>query len=410
MVVLLKYLQIFVLGAFLVYGLSCSPSLSWVAAAHSPQDTVVVDLPGTGPRVVDSTSGKERWSVESGDGVPGFVVATSGILYASMSASHGGGTDVYAVHAGFGKAELVEHLPGVVVVGGLASSGEWLYLLRFESYPEPSSSLSPVGVITLSLPERWRGPPSPSTSLRDEGLGILSVDGRRWYQVRLAADGANPAAAELLVVTFHEGALTTQSRPFVLDQANIREKVPATASTLPLPMLADYHSLLLSPDGGTLYVIDYYAQAILVVDAIHPAVIQSVTYGRERFKRPLCAADLSPRGDRLYVLGNTGNHGDGILAFETSTRKLVGHFLPNEDLFCFTVSAGGDRVYALTLPSSPVVDPQLVTVDVLNGDEVRRVPLEIDEDCCGGIAAAVSSMDGVPALGRDGVPNARRRS
>jgi DNA-binding beta-propeller fold protein YncE len=157
-----------------------------------------------------------------------------------------------------------------------------------------------------------------------------------------------------------------------------------TVSVLSVPGRGAFSALLLSPDEQTLYAVDFTAQVINVVDPDENRLLRSVPFGRDRFKRPLCAAALSPGGDRLYLLANAdGTHGDGILAFDTASWRPVGHFLPGRDrLYCLAVSADGGSLYASTASDADGGEAALLTLDARSGEEQRRVALNLETGCC----------------------------
>lgn len=319
------------------------------AGPMTPQDTVVVQRLGL--QLLDPVTGEVRWSAENPRGVSGAVTTSAGVIFASVATADGGGTDVYAIPPGGATPERIAHVPGWAIVKGLGTDGDRLHLVEFANTSAEGMIQAATGVHEVLLPERWRESAPAATARRDTGGGVLSPDARHWYRMQSTRpDGPNELPKpELLVVTFAEGA-------------------PPSEERIPIPGARGYTALLMAPDGGRLYVVDFYAQADFTVDTEQGSVRTAVEFGEHHFKRPPCAAALSPLGDILYVLGNRSNtEGDGLFAFDTASWQPVGHFLPGQGLTCLAVSPDGDRLVASA--------SSLVTVDAQTGDEQRRVEL-----------------------------------
>lgn len=354
------------IGVLLIVALLGTPSLR----AQSPaSDVLVVDRPDA-LRVVDPIDGDELWRQETGGAIAGAIAAGDFIFASVVGADKQ--TALYAVAASRVEPELIDRLPGRALVEAVAEDGSALLLVDLPAL-EPNGRIgSPGGVREVPLPARWRPATTALASRRDLDLGILAPDGRRWYELRQRdADGPSVPVPEMELA--------------ILDLSTDES---AAVAILALPRVSGYHSLLLAPDGQRLYVVDYLAQAILVIDPVQPAIVDAVSFGRYRTKRPLCAASLSPGGDRLYVLANNGskNAGDGILIYDTASWNRVGHYLPGEDFYCLAVSADGERLYATELPNPTgetvaATDPWLVTIDGATGRRMDRSPLNLG-DCC----------------------------
>ncbi|MGH2558552.1 MAG: YncE family protein [Thermomicrobiales bacterium] len=319
------------------------------AGPMAPQDTVIFERLGL--QLVDPVTGEVRWHAENRRGVSGAVTTSDGVIFASVAAADGGGTDVYAIPPGAATPESIAHLPGWAIVEGLGADGDRLYLVEFANISAEGMIQAATGVRDVLLPERWRGSAPAATARRNTGGGVLSPDARRWYRMQSTRpDGTDELPKpELLVVTFAEG-------------------VPPSEERIPIPDARGYTALLMAPDGSQLYVVDFLSQSVFTVEAEQGSVSKAVEFGQHPIKRPPCAAALSPLGDTLYVLGNSSNTvGDGVLAFDTTSWQPVGHFLPGQGLTCLAVSPDGNRLFASA--------GSLVIIDARTGEEQRRVAL-----------------------------------
>jgi hypothetical protein len=373
------------LGSASIVTLLVAPVMGAPSAAQAPAPDAVVVAAHGGLLVVDPASGAARSRLETGDGIVG-VVAARGMVYVSVVVPDGSGTEIYAVPLSGDQPEMIGRVLGRALVKAVATDRTELVLVMLPVPDADGRIGSPIGLERLPLAEHWRPVSSAPLALRDVDLGVLAPDGRRWYELRPSdGGGVLPPELELAILDFSDDA-------------------PATAAILPLPGVSNYHSLLLAPDGQRLYVVDYYAQAIVVINPRQPAVVAVMGFGRSVTKRPSCAAALSPQGDRLYVLGNDGptNAGDGILAYETASWRLVGHFLPGQSYYCLAVSADGEHLYASKLTCDtavcPASDPELATIDAVTGRELASLPLTLG-DCCAFLLTTANAAKPIP---RDG--------
>ena len=150
------------------------------AASRDPLQAVVVEDSLVGLLGIDPATGNERWRLEDRDGLFG-AVATDGLVFASVAAGDGSGTAVYAVPLAGDEPALIDQAPGRAVVAAVAAEGDRLVLLELP-LPTPDDWAGPqTGVRDLPLPERWRSAAGPPAARRDNGLGILSADGQRWF-------------------------------------------------------------------------------------------------------------------------------------------------------------------------------------------------------------------------------------
>lgn len=158
---------------------------------------------------------------------------------------------------------------------------------------------------------------------------------------------------------------------------------PPVISHLPLPASDAFtYSLLVAPDGRTLYVIDYrYGESIYVIDVAQRAVVRTTEIRpRETTKQPPCAASVSPQGDRLYIAARNGPQKNGIDVIDTATMQRIATLLPDRTFYCLTVSPNGKELYAAN--GSPAFAEQkgstLTTINTQTGSEERTVPIAIE--------------------------------
>lgn len=329
-------------------------------ASPAPEVVAIDDLGVV--RLIDPVTGTERWRGGEHGAIAAAVAGPEGVVFVSV-ADPRRGTDVFAVPLAAGAPEPIGHVAGIALTNTLSTAGDRLLLVDGGNGRTPDGL--PTGVSELPLPDRWRGAPTAAAvARRDDGGGILTPDGRRWYGLWARPEGT-AAKGEVLIATFDKGGAVRWSR-------------------LSIALASTYTTLVLTPDGD-LYVIEFWSQTIQVIDPTQPAVVRSVAIGRAPTKRPPCAAVLAPRGDRLYVLAKTaGDSGDGADVFDTATAtwRRVAQVEPGRDFYCLALSAAGDRLYLTTAASSLTAsDQRLVTVDTETGTELGAVPLTLD-DCC----------------------------
>jgi DNA-binding beta-propeller fold protein YncE len=123
---------------------------------------------------------------------------------------------------------------------------------------------------------------------------------------------------------------------------------------------------------GTTKVIvtDFFAQSIRIVDLTTEEVLMSTIFGLEQFKRPRCAADLSPDQSTLYVLANINNGGDGILVFDTATLTQLVHLRPHDGTTsCLRVAPSGDRLVLIQRDKTVIIDAPVISpeTEVVSG-------------------------------------------
>ena len=337
--------------------LTSTAALAQTPPVIAPQDLVVVE--DRAVLVVDPATGETRSRVGPDGALFSAIAGADGIVYVSVWVEGGDGTDVLAARPPTTGPELIGRVPGLASAAGLAPTGDRLQVL---TYPDVLPAVTPTGVTHLPLPDRWRAGPPRHIASRDVGGGVLSADGRRWYDLRTVLEGERLVGVALRALVFREG------------------EAPTASSHL-LPMSSGYFALLMAPDGRTLYAVDYgdranQRQTVHVVDGERLAVVRSVGVERQPTKGTLCRAALSPEGDRLYLASPDGNAGDGIIVLDTASWERVAHLLPGEAASCVAASPDGRTLYAATCGFR-----DLVTIDTRTWTERRRVPLEAAATC-----------------------------
>ncbi len=327
------------------------PTVAAITATPGLATGAVLVRDGRRLSAIDPTTGHVRWQQTPDEGAVAAVIAgPAGSIYTGITAADGRTTTVSVVPLAAPTPIALGSVPGRARLAGLSTDGARLRLLQFPASaagtPQPSES--PAAIVDVPLPERWRGG-SRGASLRDEGGGIISPDGEWWYRLQIQQAG-DEVQAEVRMTAFRAGAV-------------------ATTGHLALPARYSYFSLLLAPDGGTLYAVEFRGGE--TVSAIDPRPAGT--------KIPPCAATLSPAGDRLYAIGHDGNQGDGIDVLDTRTLQRVAHLLPGRDFYCLALAPGGDHLYAASAATGGVDDTaSLTTIDARTGSEQRTVELHIE--------------------------------
>jgi YVTN family beta-propeller protein len=309
--------------------------------SESIRDMVVLaDVSSTTSRLrlVDPAGGPiGDWIIGGASVPPAVISGPAGVLFISIGAIDGRGTDVLAISTRSGTAETIAQVSSSALVRAVSTSGDQLLMLTLERG-------LPASVASVPLPERWRGQPAQSVfgAQLANGTGLTSP--LRWY----GFDGAGR-----------------------LWRAQLREDGKPAWTALAFQKPSAYWSLLVAPDGHTIYVVDYFHQHLFVFDAAGNKVTDSVSFGDEQFKRPICAAALDVRGDRLYLLANKYNSGDGMLVFDTRSWQQLDHLLLGINFSCIITSPDGHRLYATNGDS-------LTTIDVQTGAEQRTIQLDVE--------------------------------
>ncbi len=300
-------------------------------------------------RLVDPTTGNLRWQT-GGDGEYVAVApGRPGLAFVSVAARDGATTAVFALPLAQPNPVRIGEVPGRAVVGRLAPDGSTLFVTRYDA-----TFTEPVEIVMLPVPLAWRGPPATPTASTGS-FAAISADGRRWYGMQTSVS-QTAIYAGVRLRRFEAG-----DWPVSVD--------------IPLSTDATYFSLLLAPDGQTLYAVDHgTAGTVSAIDSAGGTITRRAALRPVGTKRSSCAAALSPDGSRIYALAYDGTREDGIDVIETSTLRRVAHFLPGERLVCVAASPDGNHLYVSAVDNTPFT-PTLRTLDAYTGAPVRTVPL-----------------------------------
>lgn len=302
-------------------------------------------------RLVDPTTGVERWRMGNRDTSVGLAIGSDNVIFASVTAADGANTEVHALSLRDFATEKIGTLPGFANANRVSVDGSRLYLL---TYTGSEDARAPDRVLDLPIPDRWRGT-ARNVSSRVAGGAALAPNGDTWYRV----------IGTTLEIGDHAAGISP---------AVSRLSLPASDSFT--------SSLLMSPDGRTLDVIDFrYGESVYVIDVARRTVVQTGTIRPQATtKQTTCAASLSPQGDRLYIAANNGPHENGIDVIDTITMMRIANFLPGRAFYCLGVSPDGKHLYATS--GGPIFavqkDAALTTLDARTGSEERTVPITIE--------------------------------
>lgn len=214
-------------------------------ATPRERGTWVLVRDGLRLRAIDPTTGAVPWQLAVPADSRVGAVETEGMIYVSVAPDEAGGTDVWAVGVPKAATRRIARVAASAVVAAVRPDGD-LTLLQFGT----NAAAGPTRALTAPAVGRPR-PPGASAVARDAGWGVLGPDGA-WYHLRMREA---PAASDSWVAD-------------VVSLA-IRPDGAGTASTVSLPSQNGYASLLLAPDGRTLYVVDYPTTVVALDAAQH---------------------------------------------------------------------------------------------------------------------------------------------
>lgn len=289
-------------------------------------------------RLIDPATGNVRWQA-GGDGEYIAVApGRPGLTFVSVAARDGTTTDMFALPLAQPNPVRIGQVPGRAIVGRITPDGTALFVTRYDT-----AFTEPVEIAVLPLPPAWQGIPATGTASTGS-FAAVSADGRQWY-----------------------GILTSGSQTFVQADLRLRrfeaEDWPVSVD-IPLSTDTSYFSLLLTPDGQTLYAVEHgTGETISAIDLARGTITRSAALRPLGTKRSSCAAALSPDGSRIYTLAYDGTREDGIDVIETRTLRRVAHFLPGERLVCVAASPDGGHIYASSAGDGTTFMPTLRALD-----------------------------------------------
>lgn len=285
--------------------------------------------------MIDPVEGKLRqiWATRQGAFRGANRVSNDRVIIA-VAGSDIAETDVHGVQIGEEATQALGSVPGAASPAPFQPSAEHLVFLHYDEF-------LPVGVTWLDMPPKW----APQPPYRAENEEIVWL-GR--------AEGT-PEAVNMAIVRVSDA-----------DDRSIEWQEVGLG-------VSPYHSFLISSDGESIFIVDWSAnegtgQTITRVSAAHRQVRDRNVFWHERFKRPPSAAVLSPDNDRLFVLANRNNAGDGLKVFDATTLELTDHWFPREQLYQLSMSQDGQYLYALDYAG-------LSVIDVVGSELLHVIPL-----------------------------------
>lgn len=288
------------------------------------------------------------------------VAATGGVLFTSSSMPDGRLTEVRATRVGSALSEPVTEILGQAWIVALSPNGRRLYLVRHDAEDT---------VTGVDLPERWQSRPAVQGETTGS-LQVASPDGHWLYRVGRRLE-EQPWPLSILPAWLRPAPGFRPTIRFVELERGVE---PGLVREIVLDTKYHYPSLLVSPDGATLYAVEHLGATNYVTDVRQRKVVRSGAIRGNGTKRSPCAAAPGPTGDRLYVIGGDRSGYDGIDVVDPTTLDRVAHILPEGEFQCLAADPDGTRLYASTLRGRSVV-----TIDARTGTKLREVPVAAGE-------------------------------
>lgn len=327
-----------------------------VSPVDQPRDDVVFFPSVDGLRMIDPATGAVRWEYHRFGERIGVAHGRSGVVFVSVTDTGGGGTDVFAlpVTSSSPTPDLIGRVGGDAAVKGVSPDGDSLFVGQFDATDGSLRS-----ILTLPIPPPWQGV-SPYRTMSTGSTSVVSTDGRDWYNLHPMV---TQSIAQLnLLMGRYDGV-----------------RGPTT-SDIPLSTTTTYFSLLLSPDGRSLYAVDHGTdETVREFDTGTRREVRSASLRTSGTKRSACAATISPDGTRLYALAYDGNREDGIDVIDVATLRRVGHLLAGERLVCLAMAPSGERLY-VSRSGGGLSPSSIATIDVSSGAKIAEVPLATGGD------------------------------
>jgi YVTN family beta-propeller protein len=247
------------------------------------------------------------------------------------------------------------------------------------TFPNPCNPLLavlPVGSHPYAVAMHPDGSRAYVTNSWDDSVSVIDVPGRR--VVATVPVGSLPYG---VAVDGHSG------RVYVAGLANhtvtVIDRNNVVLATIALP---NPHGLALSPDGARLYVGDYGAGALTVVDTATRTVLGQVAVGG----LPVGIA-VHPSGARVYVAAFAAN---ALVAVDAATRTVVGQAAVGAGAAGVALSPNGDTAFVANMNDNSVSIVRTADMAVLATVPVGSQPVGVAAAPGGQAVFVANSADG----------------